>query len=137
MEDIPGSGTAKHPIENKPWDMILDFLLPAEPGCEVQAAERICKTLGDALIRPDRLIKLNNALEGAVKKSLDYTSESRDSCSIHFRVLVSGIVQASHFPNAEENAPAAPPRLWFFPGANDGRYRLGDANYALDGRGRS
>ena len=114
MEDITDGGPAKHPIEYNPWETILDFVLPAEPGCDMQAVEKILESLGEHIFRPDRLLKLKSTLEEAIQKTLAYTRDARGNCSIHFRVLVSGVVPGMHFLVQEENAPTASSGCGFF-----------------------
>jgi hypothetical protein len=114
MEDITDGGPAKHPIEHNPWETILDFALPAEPGCDVQAVEKILESLGEDIFRPDRLLKLKSTLEEAIQKTLAYACDARGNRSIHFRVLVSGVVPAMHFSVQEENAPTASSGCGFF-----------------------
>jgi hypothetical protein len=139
MEDMYGTEIRKHPIKNSPWDTILDFVLPVWPGCEAWASERIFEILQDGMFHPDRLVNLKNALEEAVKKSLDYAGELPDDLSIHFRVLNSGIVQAVRFPTAKGKAAFAPPGYGFFlvQMTEDASYakqnspRLGGANHGI------
>jgi hypothetical protein len=114
MKDMAGSGPVQHPIDSNPWETILEFVLPAGSGSEVRAMERIFETLDDVIFRPDRLIKLKNALEGAVQKSLEQADESSAGFSIHFRVLVSGIVKARHPSIAEDTVEVVPPGCGFF-----------------------
>jgi hypothetical protein len=114
MEDIAGSEPLQHPIDSNPWETILEFVLPAGSDSEVRAMEMIFETLDDAIFRPDRLMKLKNALEAVVQKSLEQADESSAGFSIHFRVLVSGIEKA-HYPSiAEDTLEVVPPGCGFF-----------------------
>jgi hypothetical protein len=114
MEDISANGPKKYPIENNPWDMILNCVSPAKPGCELQATERIFERLGDGMFRPERLIKLKSMIEQAIQKSLEHSGESLGPHSIHFRVLVSQMVKVSHFPSAGKTAEFPPPGCGIF-----------------------
>lgn len=109
---MSGIEPSQYPINNTTWTTILDFVLPAEPGHEAQALERIFAFLGNTMFRSDRSLKLKIALEGAVQKRMEYASEPGVSLPVRFRVLVSEDVLALHF--SSDHAQVAPPGCGFF-----------------------
>jgi hypothetical protein len=82
------------PLELVPWRIVLDFSLPAAPGCEMQAVEKIASFLGRYRLRPARLSRLKLAFREAARKMVEEASLSVAEQMINFQVLVSSAVHA-------------------------------------------
>jgi hypothetical protein len=82
------------PLGLLPWRIVLDFSLPAAPGCEMQAVEKIASFLGRYRLRPARLSRLKLAFREAARKMVEEASLSVAEQMINFQVLVSSAVHA-------------------------------------------
>jgi hypothetical protein len=80
------------PLGLVPWRKVLDFSLPAAPGCELQAVENIASFLGRYRLRPARLSRLKLAVREGALKMVEDASLSVAQQMINFQVLVSSAV---------------------------------------------
>jgi hypothetical protein len=93
MDNFPDREPLK-PLELVNWRIVLDFSLPAAPGCEMQAVEKIASFLGRYRLRPARLSRLKLAFREAARKMVEEASLSVAEQIINFQVLVSSEVHA-------------------------------------------
>lgn len=113
---IGGSKSGLINSNNQPtsWSRVLEFSLPAIPGCELRAVEKIAGLLKTYPLRPNRLNKLKEAVRIGASKMIEEASLSTSERLIDFQVLVSEAVKALHpFPD-QQRAESAQVGWGFF-----------------------
>jgi hypothetical protein len=96
------------------WRNVLEFSLPAIPGCDVLAVEKISVLLSGYLLRPNRLSKLKESFRDATSIMIEGATLSTSEQMIDFQVHVSDAVAALNTLSDERQAGATPVGWGYF-----------------------
>jgi serine phosphatase RsbU (regulator of sigma subunit)/anti-sigma regulatory factor (Ser/Thr protein kinase) len=76
-------------VDGDPGHLLAVFMVPSEPGNEREVMERVCATVEELAITPERLERLRTAVSEATMNAIEHGNRNRSDLLVEVRVFAS------------------------------------------------